>query len=110
MRTFQRGRVCFDGEEVSAVQDDLDQLLTRLAGQEGPALTGLEARVWAGINARQRELSSTALWGWRSAAAALVLIAGIAIEAAATAQGAPELALFNTQNALAPSTLLGEQK
>jgi hypothetical protein len=95
---------------IEAMQDDLDALLAKLAGRAAPSQTNLEARVWAKIGARQRDLSPAALWGWRSAAAALVLLLGVAAEAATSAQAAPELALFTSLNALAPSTLLGETR
>jgi hypothetical protein len=40
----------------------------------------------------------------------MVLLIGVIAEAAVTAEASPELNLFTSRNALAPSTLLGETK
>lgn len=92
---------------VSTLEELAAQLMARTP--EGP-LTGLETRVWTRIAARQRALSSTAIWGWRSAAAALLVALGVIAGGAAAAHASPELALFSPRPALAPSTLLGEDK
>jgi hypothetical protein len=87
----------------------LEDLLARL-GKSPPdhALLGLETRVWARIAARAREMSPAALWGWRSAAAALLLTLGLVVGGATGAQAAADAGVFTTRAALAPSTLLGE--
>ena len=73
------------------------------------SLLGLETRVWAAIGARQRDPSPALLWGWRSAAAALVLSIGLISQGAIGAQArAAEFELFSPRAALAPSTLLGD--
>jgi hypothetical protein len=92
------------------MQDDLDHLLTQLAARPAPPLSGLESRVLAKRTARWRELSPRALWGWRSAAAAMLLLIGLATEAAAPKPAAPELGGLGAWQRLAPSTLLGEAK
>ncbi len=92
------------------MQDDLENLLGRLHHQAAPPLSGLEARVWANIGERARTMSPSALWGWRSAAVALLLALGILTQAAPSVHAAPELALFTPRSAIAPSTLLGEDR
>lgn len=80
-------------------------------GAQAPdrSLHGLETRVWAEIGARQRTPSPALLWGWRSAAAALVLTLGLISQGASSAQArASEFELFSPNAALAPSTLLGD--
>ena len=90
---------------------NLEDLTARLREQplERP-LADLEARVWARIAARQRGPSSAAIWGWRSAAAALLVALGVIAGGASAARASPELALFSPRTALAPSTLLGENR
>ena len=90
---------------------DLDEL-TALLQAKAPerSLAGLEARVWSAIAVRQRAMSPVTIWGWRSAAAALLLAIGVVAGGAAAAQASPELALFSSRAALAPSTLLGEDR
>jgi hypothetical protein len=92
---------------MSTLEELAAQLMTR--PPEGP-LTGLETRVWARIAARQRAPSSAAIWGWRSAAAALLVALGVIAGGAAAAHASSELALFSPHPALAPSTLLGENR
>jgi hypothetical protein len=92
------------------VQDDLENLLARLKDQALPSPPGLEARVWATIGQRSRAGAPAALWAWRGAAAALLLALGILTQATASAHSAPELALFTPRSAIAPSTLLGEDR
>jgi len=58
----------------------------------------------------QREPSQTVLWGWRSAAAAMALSLGLLAEGVSAAHASPELSLFSSRAALAPSTLLGEDQ
>ncbi|MBI1292768.1 hypothetical protein GC173_16255 [bacterium] len=84
--------------------------LRDLAGQAPDrSLQGLETRVWAEIGARQRTPSPALLWGWRSAAAALVLTLGLVSQSASGAHArAAEFELFSPNAALAPSTLLGD--
>jgi hypothetical protein len=91
------------------VQNDLENLLAQLKDRPLSTLTGLETRVWAEIGGRARAPAAN-LWGWRSAASALVLALGILTQAAASAHTAPELALFTPRSAIAPSTLLGEDR
>lgn len=87
--------------------DDWLRELTRQAPDR--PLHGLETRVWATIGERQRAPSSMMLWGWRSAAAALVLTVGFLTQGAAGAHArASELELFSPNAAFAPSTLLGD--
>lgn len=91
------------------MRNDLDELAAQL--QKRPSdrsLDGLEGRVWSDIVARQREASPAAIWGWRSAVAALLLAIGVIAEGATAAQASSEHALFSSRTALAPSTLLGE--
>lgn len=87
----------------------LEDLLVQL-GKTPPdhALVGLEARVWGRITGRAREMSPAALWGWRSAAAALLLTLGLIVGGATGAQASADAGVFTTRAALAPSTLLGE--
>jgi hypothetical protein len=89
--------------------NDLEDLVAQLRARPPQrSLAGLEADVWSRIAGRQRMPSPVAIWGWRSAAAALLLAVGIMAGSATIAQASPELALFSTRTALAPSTLLGE--
>jgi hypothetical protein len=90
---------------------DFDEFLARLkrAPTDRP-LAGLEARVWTVIRSQQRSASPALIWGWRSAAAAAVMTAGILIQASTVAHASSELALFTSRPALAPSTLLGETR
>lgn len=91
------------------MNSDFEDLLAKLRDrQPSRSLVGLEARVWASISARQRDVPATTIWGWRSAAAALLLAVGIMAQGARAAQASPELDLFTSRTALAPSTLLGE--
>lgn len=91
------------------MHNDLEDLVAQLrARATDRSLAGLEARVWSRIAGRQRMASPVAIWGWRSAAAALLLAIGVMAGGATMARASPELALFSTQTALAPSTLLGE--
>lgn len=69
-------------------------------------LAGMEARVWGRVSERQRTLSPSLIWGWRSAAAVLLLSIGIATGASA-AHAEREASPFAANTALAPSTLLG---
>jgi hypothetical protein len=85
----------------------LENLLERLRVQRtDTSLTGVEARVWARLSERQRAPSPSLIWGWRSAAAVLLLSIGIAAGASA-AHVAHERSPFEANTALAPSTLLG---
>jgi len=89
--------------------DDWLKELGRQAPDHG--LHGLETRVWATIGERQRAPSPMALWGWRSAAAAMLLTIGLLTQGASFAQAAPsEFDLFSPHAALAPSTLLGDSR
>lgn len=92
------------------MDNDLDELTARLqATPPERSLAGLEACVWSAIALRQRAILPVTIWGWRSAVAALLLTIGVVAGAATAAQAAsPELALFSSRAALAPSTLLGE--
>ena len=74
------------------------------------SLDGLETRVWATIGEHQRTPSSMTLWGWRSAAAAVLLAIGLLTQGAGLAQASSEFELFSPRAALAPSTLLGESQ
>lgn len=87
----------------------LEDLLAQL-GKSPPdhALLELEQRVWARITGRAREMSPAALWGWRSAAAALLLTFGLIVGGATGAQASADAGIFTSRAALAPSTLLGE--
>ncbi|MGD9968622.1 MAG: hypothetical protein AB7T59_19045 [Hyphomonadaceae bacterium] len=88
----------------------IDDWLKELA-QQAPdrSLRGLETRVWAAIGDRQRAPSAMALWGWRSATAAMLLTIGLLTQGVSLAQAAPsEFDLFSPHAALAPSTLLGD--
>ncbi len=86
----------------------IDDWLKQLGAQTPDrSLQGLETRVWAAIGERQRAPSSMILWGWRGAAAALVLALGLITQGAGLAQASSELELFSPRAALAPSTLLG---
>lgn len=89
----------------------IDDWLKEL-GEEAPdhSLFGLETRVWAAIGERQRAPSPAALWGWRSATAALVLALGLMTQGASLAQASSEFDLFSPNASLAPSTLLGERQ
>lgn len=88
--------------------DDLENALSRLGQTEaGGMLDGLEARVWEHVAARQRAPSTSALWGWRSAAFVTLLAIGVIAGGAGMRSPRPELALFSSHVALAPSTLLG---
>jgi len=82
-------------------------------GAESPdrSLHALETRVWAAIGERQRAPSAMMLWGWRSAAAAVLLTVGLLAQGASIAQARmPEFELFSPHAALAPSTLLGDSQ
>jgi len=88
----------------------IDEWLREL-GARAPdrSLLGMEARVWAEIGARQRAPSPALLWGWRSAAVALALTAGVLTQGVGGAQAQPtEFELFSPNAAFAPSTLLGD--
>lgn len=89
----------------------IDDWLAEL-GRQAPdrSLHGLETRVWAEIGEHQREPSLMALWGWRSATAAVLVAAGLVTQGAGLAQASPEFELFSAHAALAPSTLLGENR
>jgi len=90
----------------------LDDWLAALAAR-GPdrSLLGLETRVWAKIGERQRAPSAAALWGWRSATAAVLLTVGLLTQGATLAQASSsELELFSSRATLAPSTLLGDNE
>lgn len=90
---------------------DFEDLVAKLREQPTPrSLAGLEARVWGAIALRQRDLPATAIWGWRSATAALLLTVGIMAQGARAAHASAELDLFTSRAALAPSTLLGEDR
>jgi hypothetical protein len=90
------------------IDDRLEEL--RDQSPDG-SLLGLETRVWAKIGERQRAPSAVALWGWRSATAALLLALGLLTQGASLAQAASsEFDLFSPNSALAPSTLLGEHQ
>lgn len=88
----------------------LDEMLAALAQREPDrSLLGLETRVWAKIGERQRAPSAAALWGWRSATAAVLLAVGLLSQGATLAQASsPEFELFSSRATLAPSTLLGD--
>lgn len=90
----------------------LDEMLAALAAREPDrSLLGLEARVWATIGERQRAPSAAALWGWRSATAAVLLAVGLLSQGATLAQASSsELELFSSRATLAPSTLLGDSE
>ena len=90
--------------------DKFEELATGLAARTDRPLTDLEGRVWAAIARRDLTASPAIVWGWRSAAAALVVAIGVMVEGAATANDTSELALFSSRTALAPSTLLGEDR
>lgn len=93
------------------MHNDFEDLVAQFgAGTSDRSLVGLEARVWSRIVARQRLASPAAIWGWRSAAAALLLTIGVVAGGATVGHVSPELALFSSQPALAPSTLLGESR
>lgn len=88
----------------------IDDWLKDLAAQAPDrSLHCLDTRVWAEIGARQRTPSPALLWGWRSAAAALVLTLGLITQGTAGEHArAAEFELFSPNAALAPSTLLGD--
>jgi hypothetical protein len=89
----------------------IDDWLKELGRQEPDRpLLGLETRVWAAIGERQRAPSGMTLWGWRSAAAALLLTIGLLTQGASLAEANSEFELFSPRAALAPSTLLGESR
>ncbi|PZO52821.1 MAG: hypothetical protein DCF16_08480 [Alphaproteobacteria bacterium] len=89
---------------------DIDTSLRELGDQPADrSLFGLETRVWARIGVRQRAVSPAALWGWRSATAAVLLTVGLLTQGAA-AQAPSEFELFSPRTALAPSTLLGDSQ
>lgn len=89
----------------------LDSWLAQLAAKATDRpLLGLETRVWAQIGEQQRAPSASTLWGWRSAAAGLLLAFGIMVQGATGAQASfNELDLFSPRAALAPSTILGDR-
>lgn len=87
------------------MRDDLDDLLTRLAGQPVPQrLNGLEARVGQSMYKRGGALGLA----WRYAAVGLALLAGVGMggSAAADRQRPPAAADLSGGVGLAPSSLL----
>lgn len=91
----------------------LDDTLAALAAREPEhSLLGLEPRVWAQIRERQRTPSTAALWGWRSATAAVLLTVGLLAQGAnfTQAPASSELEPFSPHTTLAPSTLLGDSE
>jgi hypothetical protein len=84
---------------------DLDALLERLRDNAGAVnLDRIEADVRARIAGERRWSAPEMVWGWRAAAAALVLAIG-ALASAGTRPAAAH-AIFSTDAYLAPSTLL----
>lgn len=93
------------------MNNELENLIARLRDRAPTGTTtGLEVRVWAKIALDQREASPIVIWGWRSAAAGVALSLGLLAEGISTAHASPELSLFSSRAALAPSTLLGESQ
>ena len=93
------------------MDQQLDRLLARLKAQEADRrLDQIEPRVWARIAAsRGRGAGMAAQLQWRAAAVGLALTFGAAfggVAAAARPDKAPEMAIFSTHTALAPSTLI----
>lgn len=89
----------------------LDHWLRRL--EQVPtdrSLNDLESRVLSEIASRQRAAPATAIWGWRSATAAVVLAIGVIAAGTSSVEVHSDLALFSSDVALAPSTLLGESQ
>lgn len=89
----------------------LDHWLRRL--EQAPtdrSLSDLEGSVLSEIASRQRAAPATAIWGWRSAAAAVVLAIGVIAAGTSSVEARSDLALFSSDVALAPSTLLGEPR
>lgn len=89
--------------------DHLDRMLAALRAQPGdPRLASLEPRVWQRVAARAAPSS----WGrqlrWQGTAVAMAMSLGAVIGGAAAAKsGEPrEMAVFSTDAALAPSTIL----
>ena len=88
------------------LDDGLKQL--DLLTQSRP-LDGLEAGVWAGIEARahQYRISKT-MAAWQSAVLALALVSSIGVGAHAATQLPDEtLGVFSPRGSLSPATLLG---
>ena len=87
------------------MDDDLDELLTRLTGQPLPLrLNGLEA----GVRRSVREERATVTASWRYAAIGLALVAGVGVGGSAAAlRQRPALAAdLSGGVGLAPSSLL----
>ncbi len=88
---------------------DLDQLMGRLDAETAiPQLNALEPQVWQKIAKRDARGGLASQPQWRATAVSLALALGAAFGGAATAgaQAAPEMEVFSSQAALAPSTIL----
>lgn len=89
---------------------DMEEAFRQKREPVDPRLNGLEAAVWSRVAEAQRHASSAAIWGWRGAAAGVLLTIGILVAGDAREAAPREMALFSSQAMLAPSTLLGESK
>lgn len=87
---------------------DLDRLLDGLkATPSDRALDALEPRVWQRVAAHTARSGGTGQLQWRAAAVGFALSLGAAFGGAASARsGEPEISVFSTNSALAPSTIL----
>lgn len=87
--------------------DDGFRRLDQLA--QSRSLEGLEASVWAGIEAsEQHSRSSKTVAAWQSAVLALALFSSIGMGAhAATQLPDSTLGIFSPHGSLSPATLLG---
>lgn len=85
---------------------DLDRLLATWSARTAQAdLSQLEPRVWARLNANDRN-SARSVLGFRVALVASVMAIGVIAGGAASATVEPEVSPFATHSAYAPSTLL----
>ena len=89
---------------------DSEEALRRAVGAIDPRLDSREGAVWSRVAEAQRQASGAAIWGWRGAAAALLLTIGILVAGDAREPAPSEMALFSSKAAFAPSTLLGESE
>ena len=92
--------------------DEYDKHLNRLldslkARPSDRALDAIEPRVWQRIAARTARSGAVGQVQWRAAAVGFALSLGVAFGSTATARsGHPEISVFSSRAALAPSTIL----
>jgi hypothetical protein len=94
---------------MNVMDSQLDRLLAVLKDQRDDGrLASLEPRVWQRLAARTASGTSLGQLQWRAAAIGLALSLGAAFGGAAAAPTAApaEMAVFSSQVALAPSTIL----